>query len=228
MRTALLVVAVMFLSPDYLMADAPKDIPSLTTNDGRVYKNVHVNETNALGIKAMWDGGIGTITFDQMPADLAKQFGYDKSKFAAAQTEQAQHDAQSDALAAQGATLEKQRNEAEAKQEATQTQAKADAPNPQTAKWLAGTVQETVTGGYAIQLPPMPQPIGDGLTPVHDYSYHAPPHPIIGYNLEVVLKTDAVLTVGQSVRMSVIEQGVYTDESGNHFRAFSELAEATR
>ena len=76
----------------------PKDLGTITIGD-KTYANLHVTSITALGIKAMWDGGLGTILFSDMPPDLQKKFGYDRGKFKAAEKAQAEHDAQSDAVA---------------------------------------------------------------------------------------------------------------------------------
>jgi len=83
----------------------PKDLGTVTIGD-KTYTNLHVTSVTDLGIKATWDGGLGTILFSDMPPDLQKKFGYDPNKFKAAENAQAEHDAQSDAVAAAQAKVD--------------------------------------------------------------------------------------------------------------------------
>ena len=200
----------------------PKDLKTVTIGD-KTYSNLHVTSVTDLGIKATWDGGLGTILFSDMPPDLQKKFGYDPNRFKAAENAQAVHDAQSDAVAAAQAKVDQanlQKSDADAARQQEAEFAKKHQP-VKPVKYLSGTVVSAVTGGYDISLPPFPVSTGDALTPAY---LPKDPYPRIGYNIDVVLKTNAVHTVGEVVITPVVEDGVYTDSTGNHYREFTPVA----
>ena len=200
----------------------PKDLGTVTIGD-KTYSNLHVTLVTDLGIKATWDGGLGTILFSDMPPDLQKKFGYDPKKFKAAANAQAEHNAQSDAAAAAQAKVD-EANLAKSDADAAKQRAAVTAPQNQPVKgikYLAGTVRSTVTGGYDIYLPPFPKSTGDALTPAY---LPKDPYPRIGYDIDVVLKTSAVHTVGEVVLIPAVEDGVVTDSTGNNYRAFIPVA----
>lgn len=191
----------------------PKDLGTVTIGD-KTYTNLHVTSVTDLGIKATWDGGLGTILFSDMPPDLQKKFGYDPNKFKAAKNAQAEHDAQSDAEAVTQAKVDQanlQRSDADATKQRAAMTAPAQ-PDPTKIKYLHGTVSSTVDGGYDIYLversayEPMP--------------YH---YPLAGVNIDVVLKSGNIYTVGQFLKIPVLEAGIYTDNSGNHYKQYKEV-----
>jgi len=138
MKLLPLALFALFLALDFdvLGDDAPTgatDFATITIGD-KTYTNLHVTSVADLGIKATWDGGLGTILFSNMTPDLQKKFGYDPNKFKAAANAQAEHDAQSDAVATAQAKVDQanlQKSDADsAKQRAAAVEApKKSAPN---------------------------------------------------------------------------------------------------
>jgi hypothetical protein len=201
----------------------PKDLGTVTIGD-KTYTNLHVTSVTDLGIKATWDGGLGTILFSDMPPDLQKKFGYDPNKFKAAENAQAEHDAQSDAEAAAQAKVDqanlKQSDADAAKQRAAVMAPKKDAVKG--TKYLVGNVLSSVPGGYSIRLAPVPTAVGDngfgggyGVGP-------RDPWPRVGYDITVVLKSNKVHTVGEDLAIPVVEDGTYRTEGGDYYKAYSE------
>jgi hypothetical protein len=208
---------------------SPNDLGTVTIAD-KTYNNLHVTEVTDLGIKCTWDGGLGLITFDSMPADMQKKFGYDPNKFKQAATQQAQHDAQSDSAASAQAKVDEANLAKRDADAATQAAAISQPRNAvvKGAKYLAGKVLKNVTGGYAVYIAPYEAPtvsymqsIGGGggrsYGPVN-------PYPAIGYDMTVILKTDKVHTVDESVSIPVMEAGTYKGTDGNDYKAYTELS----
>ena len=54
----------------FAAVDIAKPIAELKLKDGRTLKNVTIVTFNASYVMAKWDGGRGTIRYEQMPDDL--------------------------------------------------------------------------------------------------------------------------------------------------------------
>jgi hypothetical protein len=123
----------------------PTDFATITIGD-KTYTNLHVTSVTDLGIKATWDGGLGTILFSNMTPDLQKKFGYDPNKFKAAANAQAEHDAQSDAVATAQAKVDQanlQKSDADA---AKQKQSSGGAQKKNTPALVAKVIQVLPNG----------------------------------------------------------------------------------
>lgn len=59
------------------VAEEPLKLPDFSTLDGKLYKDVTVKSSDALGIKIMHSTGFARLKFDVLPDDLKKRFGYD-------------------------------------------------------------------------------------------------------------------------------------------------------
>jgi len=194
----------------------PKDLGTVTIGD-KTYTNLHVTSVTDLGIKATWDGGLGTILFSDMPPDLQKKFGYDPNKFKAAENAQAEHDAQSDAEAAAQAKVD-QANLEQSDADAAKQRAAVTAPRNvevKGVKYLIATVQYSVPGGYAVHIPNY-QDLQ--FSPKTKF-----PYPLVQVqNVTVILKSIKVHTVGEGLAIPVVEDGTYRTEGGDYYKAYSE------
>lgn len=70
-------MAILFglLAPLGHAQEAPKTFKTLTTSKNRTYEDVQVREVTPGGIKILHASGTATIPFEQLPADIQKQFG---------------------------------------------------------------------------------------------------------------------------------------------------------
>jgi hypothetical protein len=107
------------------------------------------------------------------------------------------------------------------------TQTHAKKVDPSDIRYLVGTVRDFIEGGYRVSLAPLGMPMDDAAGTDRLYTFSRPlkrdPYLRAGYDVTVVLKTDKVYRLGESLAMPVIGDGFYTDSAGRHLKSFSEL-----
>jgi hypothetical protein len=167
-RTALFALSVA-LAFHVLGDDAstgPKDLGTVTIGN-KTYANLHVTSVTDLGIKATWDGGLGMILFSEMTPDLQKKLGYEPDKFKAAANAQAEHDAQSDAVAAAQAKVDQANLQKGDTDAAKQRAAAVEAPKKSTPNLVAKVTQVLPNGVLADKMEAhFSAPVADSMASV--------------------------------------------------------------
>ena len=143
--------------------------------------------------------------------------GYDPASAAKAIADQQARNAATDAMVAQVTAQEKMSKQQEAKQEADE---KASTQSvPKVIMHLRGKVESSVPSGYMVYSIPEPIPPRGYQGVLPEFS-----SPLIGYDLDIVLKSNKVHTVGEILAIPVVDAGTYRDDGGNYYKAYSELS----